>query len=180
MKRWSYFLGFLAVALLLLSAGSVAKADGPLDPKVGLGPSGSCSENDQTSFTQSFTGLALGCVNDFTNNITQDDEGVTLFQLVVTIAGGPFDLTCEALDGAPLQGRAFQSSPNSCTFQASDAITPGLTYGLTFDPAFLSPVDITLSQQVITPEPATLLLFGTGLMAYVANKKRLKIAKQSL
>lgn len=182
MKWSSYVLGFLAVALLLLSAGSLVKADGLLDPKVGLGPSGSCSENSQTSFTQSFPGLETDCVNDFTNNIPQDDGGVTLFQLVVTIAGGPFDLTCETLEGAPLLGPAFQSSPNSCTFQETqfDAITPGSTYGLTFDPAFGSTVDITLSQQVITPEPATLLLFGTGIMAYVANKKRPKVAKQSL
>jgi hypothetical protein len=182
MKRSIYFLAFLTVALLFLAAGSVVKADGLLDPKVGLGPSGSCSENNQTSLTQSFSGLQTDCVNDFTNQITSDDVGVTLFQLVVTIAGGPFDLTCETLEGAPLLGPAFQSSPNSCTFQETqlDAITPGLTYGLTFDPAFGSTVDITLSQQVITPEPATLLLFGTGVMAYVANKKRPKAAKQSL
>ena len=177
MKRSSYILGFLAVALLLLSAGSVVKADGLLDPKIALGPTGSCSENNQNSFTQSFPGLETGCVNDFTNNITSDDEGVTLFKLVVTVAGGPFALTCDVLEGAPLQGSSFQSSPNSCTFEASDAITPGLTYGLTFDPAFGPFVDVTLSQDVITPEPATLLLFGTGFMAFVANKKRLNTVK---
>jgi len=185
--RWlRYFLGFLTVALFL--SASVVKADGLVDPKIVLGGSGSCASFDQTSETQSFNHVPTDCLVDFTNDITSDDSGVTLHQLVVTVAGGPFELVCDGTTdpNSPLQGPAFQSSPNSCTFQETetfsefDPITPGLTYSLTLGPEFGQFVDLTLSQQVITPEPATLLLVGTGLMALVGNKKRLKVAKPSL
>jgi len=181
------FSRFLLVAAILTVActvvGGVAQAQSLVDPKIVLGGTGSCAATEdnplqQTSLTQTFTGLETGCKNDFQNSL---DSEQTLFTLVVTVAGGPFELTCDGTTdpNSPLQGPAFQSSPNSCTFQEvfDDAITPGLVYSLTFGTEFGPTVDVTLSQSVITPEPATILLLGTGAMAVVANKRRAKAAK---
>lgn len=177
------FSRFLVVAAILMVAfavtGGAAQAQTLVDPKIVLGGTGSCDHEFMTSETQSFESVPTGCEVDFTNNINSESGGETLFSLVVTVAGGPFDLTCVANEGAPLRGPAFQSGPNSCVFteQPDDAINAFLTFSLTFDP-LLNPngttVDVTLSQ---TPEPATLVLVGTGLMALVANKRRAKAAK---
>ncbi len=174
MRRFSYILSFLAVALFLLLAAGGAKAD-VIDPKIAMGGGGSCTENSQTSLTQSFTGLLTGCVNAFTNL-----NDVTLDTLVVNVTS-PFDgqISCEVLTTAPLNS-TMVSSPTSCTFFDATligSITPGARYGLTFDTSFGSTVDTILAQTVITPEPATLLLLGTGLAALSANRKRLKAAK---
>ncbi|HLZ91499.1 MAG TPA: PEP-CTERM sorting domain-containing protein [Candidatus Acidoferrum sp.] len=182
MRQLSCIPGFLAVALLFLSAGSIAKADG-IDPQIGLGGSGSCEAFAQTSLTQSFTVLT-GCIVDFTNLITSGDASVTLHTLVVNVMS-PFSggLSCVNLAGSPLSGTPVVSSPTSCTFSDPPtelaSITPGLTYGLTFDPNFGSTVDIVLAQTVVAPvpEPGTILLFGTGVAALIANRKRRKAVK---
>ena len=219
MKRLSCFLGFLTVVLLLLPAASVVKAD-VVDPKISLGPTGSCASThnhalQETSLTQAFTGLETGCINDFQNEI---GPGVTLDKLVVNITS-PFTgpISCEVLTGSPLNGVTPNgSSATSCTFfvitnfssfghtssfeQSGDdsncedsdsensdsgsencgGIGHGGKFGLTFDKNFGNFINISLSQQVTAPEPATLLLFGSGLMAFLANKKRLKNPKHSL
>jgi hypothetical protein len=190
MKRSSYFLSFLTVVLFLLPAASVVKADGIVDPKIALGPTGTCADTttfSQDSFVQEFTGLQTGCINDFQNNIpnpSTDGEGFTLHTLTVDVTS-PFigQISCVLNDGAPLSNATPNgSSPTSCTFfdMTLTSITPGLPYGLTFDTNFGSTVDITLVASpdfLATPEPATLLLFGTGFMAFAANKKRLRAAK---
>ncbi len=198
MKPLTYFLGFLTVALFLLLVSSGAKAD-VLDPKIALGPTGSCMsmENNplqETSLTQSFSGLQTGCINDFQNEI---GRGGTLDKLVVNVTSSFLGtISCGFTQPAPFN--AFTASATACTFfertgdsehtddsecedsEECGGIGHGVIYGLSFDSHFGDTVDITLSQQVITPEPATLLLFGTGVIAYVANKKRLNVAKQSL
>ncbi len=186
MRRFSHILSFLAVALFLLLVGNVAKANG-VDPSIGLGPGGSCTTSpfQETSFTQAFTGLQTGCINDFQNQITSDDVGQTLDTLVVNVTSAfTGQITCVLLEGAPLNSATPNgSSPTSCTFSDQTfltSITPGQTYGLTFDTNFGPTVDIVLAQTVITPEPATLLLLGSGLAALAANRKRLKSAKHSV
>jgi len=188
------------VALLSLSVGSAAKAN-VVDPKIALGPTGSCvsTENNplqETSLTQSFTGLQTGCINDFQNEI---GGGVTLDKLVVNVTS-PFTGTISCALTLPAPLNAFKvSSPTSCTFferlaedvqdhgdcgdsdsEGCGGIGHGTIYGLSFDTNFGGTVDIALAQRVLTPEPATLLLFGSGLMAFFANKKRAKNLKHSL
>ncbi len=178
MRRFSNILSFLAVALFLLCAGSVTKADGT-DPVVGLGGGGTCAGTttfSENSLTQAFSGLQTGCINDF-QNLT----GVTLDTLVVNVTSSfTGQITCALLAGAPLNSATPNgSSPTSCTFFDATFLASitsgGPAYGLTFDTHFGPTVDIVLAQTVI-PEPATLLLLGTGLAALAANRKRLKAA----
>src|SRR3984893_3319371 len=222
LKRLCYFLSFLAVALFILPAGNIVRAD-VVDPKISLGPTGSCPSThnnplQETSLTQSFVGLATGCINDFQNEI---GPGVTLDKLVVNITS-PFSgpIGCEVLTGSPLKGfTPTGSSATSCTFfeitssssfghsnsfeQSGDdskcedsdsenadsensdpkncgGIGHGAIFGLTFDKNFGDSVTVTLAPRVLTPEPATLLLFGSRFVALLANKKRLKNPKGSL
>ena|ERR1700676_127761 len=182
------------VALLSLSVGSAVKAD-VVDPKIALGPTGSCASTEnnplqETSLTQSFTGLQTGCINDFQDEIGRE---VTLHKLVVNITS-PFTgtISCALTLPAPLNDFKV-SSPTSCTFferkpdgsECGDSdecggIGQGTIYGLSFDKNFGDTVDITLAQKVMTPEPTTLLLFGSGFVTFLANKKRLKGRKHSL
>jgi hypothetical protein len=199
MKRLSYFLGLLTFALCLLT-GSVVKAD-VVDPKVKLGPTGTCANTptfQETSLTQVFTGLQTGCINDFQNEI---GSGVTLEKIVINITSHfAGTISCELLPGSPFNGVTPNgSSATSCTFfekalgfakfdddsektedgsceEDCGGIKHGGKFGLTFDPNFGPTVDIAISQQVFAPEPATLLLLGTGFMAFLANKKRSKSA----
>jgi hypothetical protein len=187
MRRLSHILSFLTVALFLLLTGSVAKAD-LVDPKILEGGGGSCTTTpiQETSLTQVFNGLQTGCINDFQNQITSgggsgddQEEGITIHTLVVTVGGGPFSLTCELGPNlpAPLAGTPFQSGPSSCTF-FGDSIKHSGIVGLFFDTNFGTTVNVTVgaSQNINTPEPATLLLLGTGLTALAAIRKRLKAA----
>ena len=178
---------FLPVGLLLIGA-SAAFADGSTpDPKVVMGGGGSCQSFSEDSLTQSFEGVMTGCVVDFTNNITSDDEGVTLEMLVVNI-DTPFSgaLSCGLGSGSPLTGTPVVSSPTSCTFQDPTelySIYPGTTYSLSFiNPnavggGFPPFIDITLAQAVIpAPEPATILLLGIGVVLLLAGSKKFKDA----
>ena len=133
---------------------------------------GSCQTWDETSLTQSFTGVDTNCLVDFTNDIAGSP---TLDTLVVNVTS-PFTgaISCALGDDAPLN-TAVVSSPTSCTFEDLTeiySIDPGSTYSLLFDPGFGSTVDITLSQTVITtPEPATILMLLIGLAALLLSKK---------
>src|ERR1700687_4318888 len=72
MKRLSYFLGFLTVALFLLSVGSVTKAD-VVDPKIALGPTGSSGTFSQSDCFP-FEGPS-GC------SFTTDANGMTTIDI---------------------------------------------------------------------------------------------------
>ncbi len=162
MRRFSHILSFLAVALFLLLVGNVAKANG-VDPQIILDGSGSCATTQanplqETSLTQAFTGLQTGCANDFQNQIPSGDGFMTLDTLVVNVTS-PFtgQITCALGPNSPLNSATPNgSSPTSCTF-------------------FDATVDFVLAQTVV-PEPASLLLLGTGLAALAANRKKLKAA----
>lgn len=178
MIRFSHIPSFLAVALFLLCVGSAAKAT-PIDPEIILDGSGSCPGTQfQTSFTQAFLGLQTGCTIDFRQLIGQ---GVILHTLVVNVTS-PFNGQISCMNGpfSPLQGTPVVSSPRSCTFSdpptSSGSIGFNTTYSLFFGTNFGPTVDIILAQQVV-PEPATLLLLGTGVVALLANRKRLKALK---
>lgn len=183
---WGYvamkMLRYSTLACLFLVGASTALADGAPDPKITLGGSGSCQSFSETSLTQTFIGVETGCAVDFTNNISSDDVGVTLDILVVNVLT-PFSnaLSCELAEGAPLN-TATVSSPTSCTFQDVTeifSITPGSTYSLTFEAGtgFPSLLDITLAPNVIpAPEPATILLIGTGLVVLLLGRKRMRVA----
>ena len=172
----------LLPAGILLVAASGAFADSS-DPKVRMGGSGSCESFTETSLTQTFhveteTGGCVGGV-DFTNEI--NDGTVTLDLLVVNI-DTPFmgQLSCELAPGSPLN-TASLSSPTSCTFKGEDeeespSIPPGGLYNLNFlndsSGSWPSFIDITLAQTVIpTPEPASVLFLGVGLVGLLLGSK---------
>lgn len=179
------FARLLIILLVVGFAAVAAKAD-VVDPKITIGGGGSCDAQSLTSLTQSFSGLTTGCLIDFTNNVSNDDEeeGITLFQIVVNVTSafeGP--LSCEVGEGSPFNN-GFVSSATSCTFNSivpdfffneliTSGLGPGKTFSLTFDTNFGSTVDVTLAQEVInTPEPASALLLLTGAGALFALRKR--------
>jgi PEP-CTERM motif len=188
MKKLSYL--FVLCALIVLCA-RVTQAT-PVDPKIGLGGGGSCASFSQNTSSQSFTLGAgqLGCIVDFTNNI----PGATLTFLTVTV-NTPFAglLSC-AIDltqpnGVSPFSVAQQTAPNACTFSGPpafpDAVLPGGLYGvqfgypgLMFQTCDTQGVCTNLTSLKITlttvPEPASIALIGTGLLALVAGRKRLR------
>ena len=186
-------LRWLLVLILLGLSSTAALADGVPDPKATMGGGGTCAGTEtfsETSFTQSFTGLQIGCENDFQNNILVGGDGVTLNMLVVNITSAfTGTLTCAIFEGSPLSGfTPTGSSPTSCTYsrlEGDPGIGSGAIYSLQFDNdivgggTFGSFVDITLAQTVISaPEPGTMLLFGTGLAVLGLGRKRFKVAGQ--
>jgi len=178
MKRLSYILAFLTVVLLLLSIGSVAKAD-VIDPKIGLGPTGSSGSFNQSACFP-FEGPS-GCffvtdANGMTTIDITNDSGAYIVQDTVTLRtafSGP--LSCEANSAPNWSGTP---SGTSCIFTGG-FISPGFVYGLTFslftpNTKYLFDLTDLTSPTAPVPEPGTIFLLGTGLMAVAAGRKRLK------
>src|SRR5215475_9197227 len=146
-------LRLLIPVLVLGFAATIARAD-LVDPKITIGGGGSCALQSLTDLTQSFGAIDTSCTTDFQNNITNDDEGVTLDHIVVNVTSafsGP--LSCVADESSPFQV-ATVSSATSCTFTAVVPIEgpfglgPGNIFSLTFDNegglGFGPSVDLTL------------------------------------
>jgi len=207
MRRFSYILSFLIVALFLLSAGSTANAN-VADPKIGLG--GCCSSgpfNQNACMATADTPCSVTLVNgtgsvEIINNtglnIISDTFGVTspfdqsASDLLVCDPVNPFGLSFVSGGGA---------SNTSCTFalpgSGDDSEHPehlgplGIASG-TYDATFTGftdggkpingplLIDIpawTNGNSPVVPEPATMLLLGTGLLTVATGRKRLKGAK---
>src|SRR5258708_30187058 len=106
MRRFSNILGFLAVVLFLLCAGSVTKADG-VDPLVGLGGGGSqgpfnqngCTVESGCSITLDATGSGIAQIFNNTGfNLTSDTINVQ------TSFGGPLTCTPDTMFGYSVVG----------------------------------------------------------------------------
>jgi len=97
MRRFSHILSFLAAALFLLSAGSVAKAN-TVDPKSGYGGGGSCNDPANPLLLSAFTGdgssiTTFNCPLDFRNDLGFDIGSLTM-TILTSFLGGPDSLSC--------------------------------------------------------------------------------------
>jgi hypothetical protein len=192
MKKLSYLLVLCALTVLCASATKATPT--PLDPKIGLGGGGSCASFSQDTSSQSFTldSSELGCIVDFTNNI----PGTTLTFLTVTVNTAfsgmlscAIDFTQPGNGGVSPFSVAQQTAPNACTFSGPpafpDAVLPGGFYGIQFGyPGLVfqtcdtqgncTPLSSLSVSLTTVPEPASIALIGTGLVAMAVGRKKLK------
>ena len=201
MRRSSHILSFLAVALFLLCAGSVTKADG-VDPIVGLGGGGSqgpfnqngCPVDTGCTITLDGTGSGIAqIINNTGFDLTSDTINVetsfggglsctpdTTFGYPSVFGGGSFGTSCTYSETSPsfgsiLGGQSYDIDFGGfCTGTRGGACGTGFLTKLTFDLTWQNGTTPT------TPEPGTMLLLGTGLVTLVTSRKRLKSAKHSV
>jgi len=200
MKKLSYAFAF--VALIMLSASSTSAQTVPADPKIGIG--GCCSSGpfNQTDCAASTTDVPAPCsvalvngtgsveiINNTGFNIVSDTFGVA----------SPFDqsandpLTCDPVNIFGLSNVSGGGASNtSCTFALPVQFDPpGITtpsYEATFTGFTIGGLPINgpllfdipnwqTGNSPVVPEPATMLLLGTGLLTVAASRKKLKGAK---
>jgi hypothetical protein len=128
MRRFSHILSFLAVALFLLSAGSVAKAN-TVDPKSGYGGGGSCNDPANPLLLSAFTGdgssiTTFNCPLDFRNDLGFDIGSLTM-TILTSFVGGPDSLSC-IIDPNQGPGGAFSLPAfNTAVHNGSSCIYSG-------------------------------------------------------
>jgi hypothetical protein len=167
--------------LIILGVSSTAALGNSIpDPHIKLGPTGSQHTFNQSdclapsegfsscSFTTDAAGdpVTIDIVNDLGKSIVKD---------IVTIefpSIGP--LTCDAdLETAP--NWSGTASGNSCIFKGG-FISAGFKYGLTYS-LFQPSTTFFFDLEATVPEPGTIILLGTGLVALMVRRKALKRAQ---
>jgi hypothetical protein len=177
-------IGALVCALLLFTSAAFADS---VDPRVGLGGTGStfasCSESP-TDPTCIQTGPTISGSVMVDNNgdaivDVMNSTGQLLPSVTVTISSSIASaLTCELEEGQNFFGSAELTASNACTFSGppgenqTAGIPDGVTYGVYF---FTWPADATVDFTVSSPvpEPGSLLLLGSGLIALAFTSKRI-------
>jgi PEP-CTERM motif len=189
MKQLSYVLVIVAVALVLLSTGSAAKANG-LDPQIGLGPTGSnpCVAGADMPCTQNncFVGDAFCTVQlDSTGSAVADilnDTGFNIISDTINVDSA-FDPPLACLTANPFGFNNVVTGATSCTYSFSFDPPLGIgsgSYGAIFRNFTLNGTPLTtltfdlaaINGTTPVPEPASLLLLGSGVVALAAARKR--------
>src|SRR6266852_980492 len=187
MRKLCYLLVLVALSVVFASSASA----NPIDPKVGLGGGGSCASFNQAAIELTIT-VPTGCIVDFTNMV----PGLTMTNLIVTINTAfsgllscAIDLTQPGNGGVSPFSVAQQTAPNACTFSGPpafpDAVLPGGFYGIQFGyPGLVfqtcdtqgncTPLSSLSVSLTTVPEPASIALIGTGLVAMAVGRKKLK------
>ena len=197
------YLILAAVLTVMCGMTGLAARAATVDPKIGLGGTGSCGDGfTQESTTQEFTIGAdqFNCINDFTN-----ETGSTILSLTITVDPSTFAGTLNCfIDTARESSSPFNTATTSdnsvCSFfnsfeffaaevGGSGGISNGSSYGVQFgypDAPFLDAngdqlqsLTFDVSAVTATPEPGTMLMLGTGLLALARRRKKLEVATDS-
>jgi hypothetical protein len=194
------------ILILLGLSSSAALANGVTDPGVQLGGTGSTGTFTQSQCTPSgdFSNICSLAVDSAGNAIADitNDLGATIVSDTVTIlsafVGNPTgdNITC-TIDPAHTFGfNSATNTPNanSCTFTEVPVLLSILdrqqyglhdmgfcpTGGCSTDPTHPTFLSFNLSAKTVpSPEPSSILLLGTGLVALMKGRKRVKGLSQN-